>query len=266
VRTSDRVASLWRYPVKSMRGEELGAVPVSVRGLVGDRAYAVIDAGDGRVASAKDTRRWPSLFDLRAFYDPPPGPSGATPPARIALPDGRVVASDDADVDEVLSELLGRAARLRAGDERGVGAAGPDAVEAHGFFDAAPVHLVTTSTLERLRALYPSGRFDARRFRPNLVIDTCGRPGFVEDAWVGKVLRIGDAVRLEVTEPCERCVMTTLAQADLPYDPGILTTAATGHDVHVGVYARVLRGGDVVRGQAVEVERAEDRFAPEGER
>ena len=251
MRTHDRVVSLWRYPVKSMQGEELDAVRISRRGLLGDRAYAVVDERDGRVASATDTRRWPSLFDFEAFYDPPPVVGRATPPVRIALPNGRVVASDDPDVDRVLSLALGRGARLKARGDGDEDAPGLDAGEGAGFFDAATVHLVTTSTLERLRALYPSGRFDVRRFRPNLVIDTNGRPGFVENGWVGATLTIGGGVRLEVTEPCERCVMTTLAQADLPYDPGILTTAVTANEVNVGVYARVLRGGDVTRGQAV---------------
>jgi uncharacterized protein len=245
-----RVVSLWRYPVKSMQGEELGAAPIASMGLLGDRAYALVDALDGRVASAKDTRRWPSLFDFHAFYDPPPQAERAPPPVRIALPNGRVVASDDPDVDDVLSVALGRAARLRAGG-------GAEA----GFYDAATVHLLTTSTLARLRALYPSGRFDVRRFRPNVVVETSGPPGFVEDAWVGKTLTIGDGVELEVTEPCERCVMTTLAQAGLPYDPGILRTVATGNDLNVGVYARVLRGGVVSRGQAVELDRTEEGTA-----
>jgi uncharacterized protein len=235
-----RVVSLWRYPVKSMQGEELDTAPVSPTGLLGDRAYALVDALDGRVASAKDTRRWPSLFGFHAFYDPPLRAERAPSPVRIVLPNGRVVASDDPDVDGVLSVALGRGARLRAGG-------GADA----GFFDAATVHLLTTSTLERLRALHPSGRFDVRRFRPNVVVDTGEQPGFVEDGWVGKTLTIGDGVRLEVTEPCERCVMTTLAQADLPYDPGILRAVATGNDLNGGVYARVLRGGVVTCGEDV---------------
>ena len=258
VRTHDRVVSLWRYPVKSMQGEELDAVPISRLGLLGDRAYALDDAGDGRVASAKDTRRWPSLLDFHAFYDPSPQSDLGTPPVKIALPVGRVVASDDPGVDDLLSLALGRGARLQSRGDVAEGVSGPDAV---GFFDAATVHLLTTSTLERLRALYPSGLFDVRRFRPNVVIDTDGRPGFVEDGWVGQTLTIGDGVRLEVTEPCERCVMTTLAQAGLPYDPGILRTVATGHDLNVGVYARVLRGGIVSRGQAVVVDRPEEGTA-----
>jgi uncharacterized protein len=120
------------------------------------------------------------------------------------------------------------------------------------FFDCAPVHLLTTATLERLGELYPPGRFEVRRFRPNLVVQlTSGETGFAENAWVGHTLAIGEAVSLSVTGPCARCVMTTLAQGDLPRDPGILRTAAQYNQVHVGVYAAVVRGGTIRRGDPV---------------
>src|SRR5437763_9560265 len=81
------------------------------------------------------------------------------------------------------------------------------------FFDVAMVHLLTTATLDRLRALYPQGRFEVRRFRPNIVVQLAsGEAGFAENAWVGHTLAIGTAVRLNVISPCGRCVMTTLAQ------------------------------------------------------
>jgi uncharacterized protein YcbX len=120
------------------------------------------------------------------------------------------------------------------------------------FFDLATVHVLTTATINRLRALYPEGRFEARRFRPNIVV----RPGdvdaeFVESEWVGRELRIGDDVVLEITDHCPRCVMTTLPQGDLPKDSGILRTAARHNDVHVGVYAEVRRAGLARRGDAV---------------
>ena len=95
------------------------------------------------------------------------------------------------------------------------------------FFDVAMVHLLTTATLDRLRELYPQGRFEVRRFRPNIVVQLAsGEKGFAENAWVGRTLAIGTAVRLSITGPCGRCVMTTLAQGDLPKDPGILRTAS----------------------------------------
>ncbi len=125
------------------------------------------------------------------------------------------------------------------------------------FFDIGVVHVLTTSTINQLRALYPRGRFEVRRFRPNIVIEAGnGEPGFVENDWVGQTLAIGDVARLSVTEPCPRCVMTTLPQGDLPRDPGILRTAAQHNHVNVGVYAAVLRGGTIRRGDPTWIEAA----------
>jgi uncharacterized protein YcbX len=110
------------------------------------------------------------------------------------------------------------------------------------FFDAAVVHLLTTSTMDRLRELYPQGRVEPRRFRPNIVVATAGSD-FVENDWIGRTVEIGDTVRLAITEPCARCVMITLPQGDLPKDSGILRTAAQHNGVNVGVYASVVSGG-----------------------
>ena len=116
------------------------------------------------------------------------------------------------------------------------------------FFDCTPVHLLTTATLDHLRELYPPGRFEVPRFRPNIVVQTIGdMKGFVEDTWIGHTLAIGDEVRLGITGPCSRCVMTTLPQGDLPNDPDILRTVAKHNQVHVGVYATVLQGGIIRR-------------------
>src|SRR5881275_2690342 len=91
------VVALWRYPVKSMLGEELNATAVTARGLLGDREFALLDAETGKVASAKNPRRWPTLFDFRAAYAEPPG-EGPLPPVRITFPDGRTLGTDRADV------------------------------------------------------------------------------------------------------------------------------------------------------------------------
>ena len=117
------------------------------------------------------------------------------------------------------------------------------------FFDLALVHVLTTATLERLRALYPQGRFEVRRFRPNIVIAN-DESGFVENDWIDHTLAIGEQVRLRISGPCPRCVMTTLAQGDLPKDPGILRTAAQNNSANVGVYADVLRAGVIRRGRS----------------
>ena len=88
------VVSLWRYPVKSMMGEELNATEVTERGLLGDRAYALVDRADGKAATAKNPRKWPRLFDFRATFIAPAHTAAPVPPVRIALPDGSTVTSD----------------------------------------------------------------------------------------------------------------------------------------------------------------------------
>jgi hypothetical protein len=256
-----------------MLGEECSAIEVTERGLLGDRAYALVDSADGKAATAKNPRKWPTLFNFQATFMEPPRPGASMPPVRITLPDGTAVRSRQPDVDQVLSSALGRTVTLSAagrGDGGTVNAEEywPDmegldhrdtvtdfALPEGTFFDCATVHLLTTATLGRLHQLYPSGRFEVPRFRPNVVVTPAsGETGFVENAWVGHALAIGDVVRLSITGPCVRCVMTTLAQGDLPRDPGILRTAAQHNKVSVGVYATVERGGTIRRGDAVRVE------------
>jgi uncharacterized protein YcbX len=265
------IVSLWRYPVKSMMGEELNATEVTKTGLIGDRAYALIDSLDGKVATAKNPRKWPTLFDFRAVLADAPRPGVKMPPVRITLPEGTIVNSEQPDVHRTLSDALKREVTLSASSDRSAATAEEywldiegldhrDAVTDFGlpegtFFDCAFVHLLTTATLDRLRVLYPQGRFEVRRFRPNIVVETAnGEKEFVENDWIGQIVAIGDAVRLSITGPCGRCVMTTLPQGDLPKDAGILRTAVQQNHANVGVYASVLQGGKVRRGNSVRLE------------
>jgi uncharacterized protein len=275
------ITALWRYPVKSMMGEELDASAVTEQGLLGDRAYALVDAETGKVASAKNPKRWPNLFQCHAALTEPPATVRKLPAVRITLPDGTTVSSDDPGVDDALSEVVGHRVTLErtapaeaifeeywpdmegvspeghrdtVTDER-LGAAAPPGT----FFDLAPMGVLTTATLKRLAELYPQGRFDVRRFRMNLIVQADAE-GFVENDWIGHTLAGGDGVSLPVILADPRCVMVTLPQADLPKDPGILRTAAEhnrveipGHGRYpcVGVYATVAAGGKVCCGDQV---------------
>ena len=263
------VVALWRYPVKSMMGEELNVVAMTERGLLGDRVYALLDLESGKVASAKNPRKWSRLFDFRAAFTEAPNAPDAIPPVRITLPDGRVTDSGQTDCDATLAAALGREVTLaRTAPPTPTleeywpeleGLAHQDTVTDETlppgtFFDLGVVHVLTTATIDRLRALYPQGRFEVRRFRPNIVIaPPVGEQGFVENGWIDAKLRIGDEVVLQVTGPCPRCVMTTLAQGDLPSDPGILRTAAQHNDVNVGIYAAVVQQGSIRRGDSVQL-------------
>jgi uncharacterized protein YcbX len=270
-----RVVSLWRYPVKSMLGEELNSSYVTERGLVGDRTYALIDKETGKVASAKNPRKWGKLFDFRAaFIDTPQVVENILPPVRITFPDGTHIYSDQADdINHALSKVLGREVTLmRANLEKpSYEEYWPDieglaqrekvtdeAMPPQTFFDIAVIHIFTTSTINRLRQLYPEGRFEVRRFRPNIVIESESsseeKNDFIENLWVGKKLMIGEDIVLKITGPCTRCVMITLPQGDLPKDLGILRTVAQYNRVTAGVYASVHRGGTIRRGDQVRLE------------
>jgi MOSC domain-containing protein len=274
------VVSLWRYPVKSMLGEALQTTQVGDYGLFGDRAYALLDRADGKVATAKNPSKWPSLFACRATLIEPPRNGAQVPLVRMTLPDGSTVTSEQRDCHQVLSKALNREVTLAATEYAqlaGVPSSVPASWTASAeeywpdidgldyrdtvtefalppgtFFDCATVHLLTTATLNRLRNCYPQGRFEVERFRPNIVVDPVGdQQGFAEDTWIDHTLAIGDEVRLRITGPCGRCVMTTLAQSELLKDTDILRTAVQHHQGHVGVYAAVVRGGTIRCGDRV---------------
>ena len=274
------VAALWRYPVKSMLGEELDESLVTMRGLLGDRAYALVDKETGKLVSAKRPRLWERMFFCQAEFVREPAPEDM-PPVRMRLHDGSSITTDDPSVERVLTRALGRPVTLSSAppakigieeewlDSKGSVKYGevtseregetvvetPAAFAAPGtFFDLSTLHIVTTATLRELQEAYPDGQMSDRRFRPNIVVDTPNESGFVENAWSGRVLRIGDEVRAQVMVPMIRCVMTTLGQPGLDRDPRILKTVARHNMVNVmqmgdlpcvGVAANVVQGGKI---------------------
>lgn len=267
--TAGAVVSLWRYPVKSMQGEEINSTFVTERGLLGDRAYALMDTEDGKTVTAKNPKKWPTMFRYRAVFSAPPAATATIPSVTITTPEGAVLSSEEVDLNERLSENLGRGVVLatQPPEKPHLDEYWPEGVEGlpfsdhvtdentleNTFFDLAIVHILTTSTINALRAAYPEGRFEARRFRPNIIVDT-GTDGFAENEWIGHTLAIGDEVRMQITGPCPRCVMTTLPQSDLPRDIGILKTAVRENDAHVGVYASVVKGGTIRQGDKIVIE------------
>jgi uncharacterized protein YcbX len=223
-----RVSELWWYPVKSFLGQKVDRVVVRPEGIPGDRGLALADARSGRVLSAKHVHK---LLE------------GRFESGKFLLPDGTTFSEDDPRAVDALSSWLGRDVRIvrAAGDEKSPEIEGEEGKvfrgEPGGLHDDSPIHLVTTSTLAYLTSLYPSGRFDPRRFRPNIVIETGDAEGPVEQSWVGAEISIG-AARFLVTKPCHRCVITTLPQEELSHDPGILRTVNQLADRETGVYLR----------------------------
>jgi len=193
-----------------MMGEELNATEVTQRGLLGDRTYALMDSSNGKVASAKNPRKWSKLFDFRATLAEPPRTGETIPPVHVALPDGTIVTSEQTDTNQILSNVLGREVTLETrepGQPEKLETTLPnpwtpsleeywpdmedlahrdtitdEAVPEGTFFDLAVIHILTTATIDRLREIYPQGRFEVRRFRPNIVVEpSSDEEGFVED-------------------------------------------------------------------------------------
>jgi uncharacterized protein YcbX len=266
------VRELRRYPVKSLLGERLQEAQLGERGLAGDRAFAFLDRETGKVASAKQPKRWAAMLTARACHR-----EGAL---RVVLADGRSFAIDDPTLASVLTQLLGRAVRLveSAPAQSGIERMTPEGEDEAGsvveipvaggapagtLFDFAPLHFVTTASLHALEARHPAARHSqAVRFRPNLVLELEHGEGFVESTWDGRELQVGEA-RMRVICATPRCAVPTLAHGpEVASDPDLIRTLRQHNRVPVpgfgnlsclGAYASVVQPGRVRVGDAVVV-------------
>jgi MOSC domain-containing protein len=273
------VKRLWRFPVKSMLGEEIESAEVVWSGFHGNRCYALVDSQNSKLVSAKNPLKWGGAFSCNSRLVGAEGlPSGGRrrqPAVRVTLPDGRhydIMEGNYGGAEAALSELLGRQVTFVAArsepqvleyeqyhpeiDEDPLGGTTTEFVrpvssQAGTFTDKAAIHLLTESTLIALTELYPDGNFDPLRFRPNVLIDTHGAKGFVERDWVGSKAAIGEEVEIEIFAECGRCVMTTLPQSELTSDNGILSTVMKYNRGKAGVFASVLKGGKVKKGDEI---------------
>ena len=299
-----KVQQIWRYPLKSMSGETLNECVAGSLGLPGDRGWALRDEKTREITNAK---RIPLLMQCAARYRDQPG-NGSIPQVEITLPDGSQLGSDDENVNERLSTVLGKSVTLwplqdpsnKTHYRRGSMAArltrfklvrdqlplllrmpGVDASLRETFsrnadeplpdlsqlppeileftsplgtyFDAFPIHLLTTSSLKAMANLNAMAAWDVRRFRPNFLIETGeGIEGLIEADWAGRQLRVGElALKCEI--PTVRCGMTTHAQGGLPKDPSVLRSIVKDARQNLGVYASVVRGGRVALNDRVEL-------------
>ncbi|MCP9884618.1 MOSC domain-containing protein [Synechococcus sp. ATX 2A4] len=278
-----RVEALWRYPVKSMLGECLPQLEIGEGGVCGDRAYALWDHATGRVASAKNPRLWRSLLQYQAKFVVPPLPGQALPVAAISAagssgggsaaagaaagPEAAPLLTSDPQAGAQLSAWLGRQVSLLDQPQEGASldqywppvqerefqdVVNELVLPAGTFFDSCPIHAISTATLDRLRQLEPDLDFAVERFRPNLLMAPLeGDEGFVEEAWLGHRLRIGQRTVLQVDTACPRCVITTLAQCGLPEDIEILRATARHNKVIAGIRLSVLTPGPVAVGDPI---------------
>lgn len=230
-----RVVELWRYPVKSMAGESLDSVTVSWAGLAGDRRWAFVR--DGLVRSGfpwLTIRELPELAHYRPRYTAPDRPNVS--PTLVRTPSGT-----ELDVtDPALAAELGDGVRVIKQDR--------------GVFDAFPLSLLSTQTVATLGGMIDM-ELTALRFRPNLVIEPADGafPGFPEDAWTGRTLRVG-GMRMRVDLRDQRCAMVTVDPDTLDREPAVLRAIAQQRENKLGVYGSTVQPGPVAVGDEVELD------------
>jgi uncharacterized protein YcbX len=280
------IKEIWRYPVKSMAGERLESSLVGLNGLPGDRGWALRDEQAQEIRGAK---KMPQLMWCSATYLEEPTETHI-PAISMRLMDGTTLKSNDLDANTRLSAMLGRTVTLwprqpesNTEHYRRGAPDNPDMMlelrELFGrtpdeplpdlsifpkeifeftsplgtYFDAFPLHLLTTASLNALSQRNPAAQWDTRRFRPNFVIETTvEQQGLVEIGWCGRSLRIG-GLTLQCNLPTPRCVMTTQAQAGLAKDPSVLRTIVRDADQNLGVYGVIQTPGRVTVGDTVEI-------------
>lgn len=210
-----KVAELWRYPVKGLRGERVDRLQVEADGGPGDRSLAVVDER-GIVTGRRKQRMIGLAATLGADGEP--------------LVDGSPWQAPESAA--AIREVAGSGAKLT----RPLGGGGHE-------HDAAPILLLTDGSVAQLG-------YDRRRFRPNIYVE--GAEGPVEQSWIGRRVRVGELV-LAVAEPCERCVITTIDPDTIEVDLEVLKRIRAELGGMLGVYCTIAEAGTVAVGDPVAV-------------
>jgi uncharacterized protein YcbX len=281
--TVGTVDTIMRFPIKSLLGESLKECEIVASGLLGDRGHALVDPSTGKIASAKQPNLWRDLLGFRAST------TSQTDPRSITVSDGagNKIDLSDPDFDAKVSEWLGRMIKLINVRPTGIelNRARPDEVMAEGmdatvtqdvlaiaaaapdggFFDFAPLHVMTSASLEAIRSAAPAASIRAERYRPNIVIETPPSMVFSENKWIGRKLRIGQSVSLEVIAPTPRCAVPMLAHGALPQSREAVAAVNKLNKIEfpllgpgtfpcLGAYAKVITTGAISCGDRVILE------------
>jgi len=250
------VGALWRYPVKSMRGESISTAAVTPHGFAGDRIWALRETAYGGIVSA---RTWPGMLQLRASW-PSDALACAGARVRIELPDGSSTCADEPAASRILSDFLQREVRLERVRREPITPAEREAImrgdampPARDYFDEDVMSLIATGTLAHMRALTDGASdFDPRRFRANIIVDTgAAADSFIEDRWLDGALEIGPSARIAGMRPALRCAITTHAQDELRHDAAILRTAWRFHQAYAGIFGAVAAEGMIRVGEPI---------------
>jgi len=253
------VESLWRYPVKSMRGEELDEMFAGYAGVYCDRVFAFTSSLSPKGFPFFTGRDQRQMIRYRARFRNPEKAarpinlaeaesSGANPISanaselmiEVETPDGKTIAIDDpALIDNLRANIDGKhELKLLRSDKA--------------ITDCRPLSIFALQSAKKLGE-ETGTNVDKRRFRANVYVDLTNAAGFAEDQFVGKTLRIGSKVVVSVLERDPRCMMITLDPDTAEKTPAILKQVAQAHEGMAGVYGAVLMEGMIRKGDSVEL-------------
>ena len=282
------ITDIFRYPVKSMKGQALSSAIMTKRGIPGDRAWALKDEERGGIKGGK---RFPQLLSMTPVFASEPNEQNISPTVSITLQDGQVVSSTDPDINATLSKAVGSPVSLwpilpedqlehylrPPMDEnvdveayyREIFARNPDEPlpdislfpeevlkyesPPGSYFDAFPILIMSRASLIHLNEVAAAAggqsNFDVRRFRPNILLDIDAN-GFPENQWMGRRAKIGSAV-IKFEMPCPRCVITTHGFEDLPKDPKIMRHLVKENGGNLGAYVSIETPGTFAQGDVI---------------
>ena len=231
-----RICQLARYPVKSMQGEALASIALTLQGLAEDRRYAFVQAASRSSFPWLTARELPELLYYRTSVERAGTPEVAV---TVTTPSGSRWSVESADLRGAIESRSGKSVFLLR--------------DYRGSFDVAPISLISRQTVARI-AEESGTKEDPRRFRPNLLVDLASGEPFDELNWVGRTLRIGDAARIAITEVDQRCMMITLDPATGKASPSVLKCVVQQHGQNAGIYAAVLTPGEVHESNPITLE------------
>lgn len=241
-----QITHLTRYPVKSMAGETLQRAPIATYGLYGDRSHALIDNDKEGWDSFITARQYPQMLGYMASLPVDGGTEEAFPELQITAPDGRLLHWTE-DLIQELGGFPNRSISLRRHR--------PDSKDLLAV-DAGGLLLITNRSLQRIEERMGCS-VDPRRFRANLMIELDDDAVEDEYAWVGSRLHLEDGTILEIVEPCERCILVTLDPDTFERNKAVLLAVKDVMDLNFGVYASVIRTGEVSVGDKLYIEKIE---------
>ena len=231
------VKQLYRYPIKSMRGEPIPASTVYWHGLAGDRRYAFVREGNTSRFPWLTGRELPQLLRYRPYLQA--GDDPASVPVRVRTPDGEDLAIEDDALRDELAERYGSEVQLLQSNR--------------GIPDSAALSILGAATVrefgERIGAL-----LDPIRFRPNILIETADGQPFEEDGWLGGLLVFGhrdDSARIRANRKDPRCMMVNLDPDGATQNPAVLRQIVREREGCAGLYASVEACGTIRVGDRV---------------